>query len=713
MEYESSCSNTYSGISTNGYEGNHADNAELLASEALSNPYGEFYSVGIDHTLGLKEKIIDVHGADSGQVDFINGLEDFLGDSDNYHKATQKFKGYVRNHINAPQNADYFVDEFVNSGYISAIERLCAPGSTATLDFCEDYAQSHGITTYESMLFSPKGTAKQAFSQWKKEEALRGQHRSSRRPENPSMAQVYDKAISNTYKLPEAESKGGDKKQIEISSDKSKLPEGLESRITEAFNRESQLYLGRGYMGTKRLSGDLPYRIVEAMVAELLAKGENSVCLNISKSELEKIIEETNSTGKDVFLALYDYTGKKDALEQVWNGARKILNDYAENLWQKRDTYRDVINKRKAKELPGSIYLNKGSYYWGPKYGEKAIPLVSDKTNHKLPGSLFKDKHGKYFWRIPHYKFKREMVDGQKGTTKNIKIAKKLQRQEWERIQKYEPELAAKISSIRKWGVTTKHKPTAIKIAKKLWKEIQENDPLIAARILSDKRSEKTRPDVDAVWPNWAEEKTRLSLMQNKPQTPIVYPKQGLREEYKYGLRVPEKLETMVDKIKNIDWMADNAMLVFDTNSPPALRNITTLSKGKDWADKQYEQNNRCLIQGCSSIDKETGRFKFTVYKPGFNSEKTLAEEVYHIVLEIIQEASPGTFKSIQTWHKKNTVDPTLNISEAFSQEMAKEELGYGSSLPQRVVKHARKIFSDKNEVEAEVIGKVKGRLSA
>ena len=55
--------------------------------DSVSNPTGEFYSVGIDDSLGLKEKITDVHGVDSEQVSFIDDLEGFLGDSEKYRQA--------------------------------------------------------------------------------------------------------------------------------------------------------------------------------------------------------------------------------------------------------------------------------------------------------------------------------------------------------------------------------------------------------------------------------------------------------------------------------------------------------------------------------------------------------------------------------------------------------------------------------------------------
>ena len=43
---------------------------------------------------------------------------------------------------------------------------------------------------------------------------------------------------------------------------------------------------------------------------------------------------------------------------------------------------------------------------------------------------------------------------------------------------------------------------------------------------------------------------------------------------------------------------------------------------------------------------------------------------------------------------------------------MAEEELGHNSGLPREIVKQAKKIFSDKNDVESCVIEKVKNNLS-
>ncbi len=42
---------------------------------------------------------------------------------------------------------------------------------------------------------------------------------------------------------------------------------------------------------------------------------------------------------------------------------------------------------------------------------------------------------------------------------------------------------------------------------------------------------------------------------------------------------------------------------------------------------------------------------------------------------------------------------------------MAQEELGYNSGLPKSVVKHAKKVFSEKNNVNPPTMEKVKTNL--
>lgn len=712
MQYENQYADTSHGDKR--IDSNHESQSETYTADSFC-PVNQFYSVDVDESIGLKEKIADVHGEDSRQIGFVGELEGLLGDSKKYRQASRKFNGFVRNHIKVPHNTEFFVDEFINSGYIAALESLRAPNSDKQLDFFEDYAKNHGMTSAQAMLFGPNGTARQSLSRWLTEEALRGQHRSSYKPVNEQMAEMFDKATYNTYHLPQVRTKDNDKVKKEIADDKNKLPVGIEGRIREAFGRQRQLCQTLSYKGTKRLSGDLPYQILEALTTELLVKQDRETSVH---SQLEEIIENANASGKDAFSQLYHHAGTdKKVLRSAWNDARKILNDYAVKIWKKRNNFCKTTVKMVAKELPGTIYLNGSRYYWLPKTGEKTIPLIPEKDKNKLPGSLLKNEHGGYYWLMTRLKFRRRLVEpGKKVATKDLKTAQKLQLQEWEKIQKKEPKLADKLKKIRKWGVATKHKPTAVKTAKKLWKQIQENNPDAVARILSDKRPEISKPDIDRVWPGWKEEKARLARAENKKQMPVVYPKRNLHAEWKTGLRVPAGLEAMVGRMKKVDWIRDNTMLVFDDNSPVATKEIAIQSKGRDWADKQYLQNKQCVIRGSASMDTDTGRVRFTVFDQGYGSERTLAEEVYHIVLEIIRQASPDILGAVQSWHNETIADgsdSTLNISEAFSQVMAGEELGQSSSLPPCVVKYAKAIFSEKSNVGPCVINKVKDRMSA
>ena len=673
------------------------------------------YSVGTDSKTCIKERIAEVHGHDSRQTRFIGELEKMLGDEKQYSQSTQKFKTYVRGHMNVPQNTDGLVDEFINSGYIAALERLRAPNSEDALDYYHNYATNHGMTLAQAVLFGPNGTAREAFKRWRRDESLRGQHRSNYRPQDEHMAKAYDNAPRNTRHLPEAKDGYGDIEQIAIADDKGKLPEGIESEIVKAFGRERQLYQSNWYKGVKRLSGDLPYRIIEAMAIELLAKQKNheSKRPNILPSKLEKIVEDANTKGKDAFAQLYDLHGNnRRALKYAWNDARRVLNNYAVKRWQQRENYSEHIAKKKEKDLPGTIYLNNGRYYWLPKKGEKPIALVPDKEKNRLPGSLMKNKPGGYFWWIPSHNFRRRMVpEGQRVATKDLKTAQTLQQQEWQRIQAQEPQLADELKSIRKWGVATRCKPTAVRIAKKLWSKMQREDPQTAARVMSDKRPEATKPDMDTVWPSWTEEKARLTHTDNEPQIPILYQQQDLRDEWEYGLRAPAGLEKTVDRIKRIDWLKKDAMLVFDDNSPRASKQIAIQSNGRDWTKQQEEQNKRYTVQGATSIDKDTGRFRIDIYKPGFNDKNVLTEEIYHIVFGIMRQARPAIYKSTQRWHNKRLnaeIDPTCTIEEAFAANMALEETGVQTSLPRSVVKYAKKVFSDKSSVDRSVVREVK-----
>ena len=120
-------------------------------------------------------------------------------------------------------------------------------------------------------------------------------------------------------------------------------------------------------------------------------------------------------------------------------------------------------------------------------------------------------------------------------------------------------------------------------------------------------------------------------------------------------------------------------------------------------------------MQSSTSIDRDTGRIRISIYNPGFGKERVLAEEVYHVVFEIIRETSPRTFEAIRRWYDSgNTAgaDETQSIAERFAFTMAQEKTGRKTSLPRSVVKHAQRVFSEKNNVQPCVLEKVKSNLS-
>ena len=218
-------------------------------------------------------------------------------------------------------------------------------------------------------------------------------------------------------------------------------------------------------------------------------------------------------------------------------------------------------------------------------------------------------------------------------------------------------------------------------------------------------------PDIDRIWPTWEQQKDRLSQMQEHPQMPIIFPQQDTHKERKSGLRPPEALRGLVERMKSVGWLVKHCVLAFDDNWPAASKDIAIKSRGQRWYEEIKERGKRFVIQGCTSIDRETGRIGITIYRPGFDNERVLAEEIYHVVFGIIREAQPTTHQATQRWHKnrlKKGMDPTVCLDEAFSKSMALEESGIATSLPRSLVNHAQRIFSPAHKMPASIMEDVK-----
>ncbi len=138
---------------------------------------------------------------------------------------------------------------------------------------------------------------------------------------------------------------------------------------------------------------------------------------------------------------------------------------------------------------------------------------------------------------------------------------------------------------------------------------------------------------------------------------------------------------------------------------------IAIRSRGRQWYEEISNRGKRFVIQGCTSIDKDTGRIGITIYRPGFDNEQVLAEEVYHVVFGILRQAHPKSYQAAQRWYESNLkkgADPTVSLDEAFSKSMRMEETGVTTGLPRRVARQARSIFSSDGKVPDSVMERVK-----
>jgi len=376
-------------------------------------------------------------------------------------------------------------------------------------------------------------------------------------------------------------------------------------------------------------------------------------------------------------------------------------------------------------------------------------PLIDPKSKPKVPGRFIVEK-GRYYWCIPGWLGRQRLVPkGKKFSTKDQAVALRIAKKLWAQIQKSDPKLAANVRKhTRINGTAAKDRATAERIAARMWRDIKKNDPELAAKILTDNRPkaqdhwhanivvnwkhrfigsfkpraeaeaayarefEKTYgyppgynvqciPKMDKVWPTWAEEKARLALMNEHPRMPVI----GQSTK-------TEPLEPLVKRMQRVDWVVENCILVFDDIAPVASQNVAIQSRGEKWYAEIKKQGKRPIIQGCASIDRDTGRIKITVYGQGFCQSRVLTEEVYHVVFEIIRHASPRTFESIKKWYSnrlKHGLDPTWHIHEAFADLMVQEEEFPGSTdLPRHAVKYARRAFSTNNTVPDSTIEKIK-----
>ena len=743
-----------------------------------------YYSIGTDETKNIKETIAQVHGVNSEVMKAADELERYVADPEtrkspwywNFYKKVKSAMSTLYPHAdNAAriQMAQEFIDDLSNGGYIRALQSMSVESGAKNVSFAQDYADGYGVSIGAALLFGPKGGAIMELLHFLAAEKTHGLHRNGTSP-HPQFSKETRKSWYNaerTSNWPTTINEQSREAPVDVAEENRALPDGATDALRDMWRSNPVL---RYYTGTNRLSGDIPYQIIEDVV-DVLVQGRFSLLDQAQKAKYNQIIEQANRQGIDPFYAAYQRLFvNKDRWRPIWDKARKFLYDHSLLLWESQNKLWLTEGKlnagcgvvfRKAKEckipklkrnkygVPGTIYLNNGRYYWIVAGKMNPKPLIEPKSKPKVPGTIFKDG-SRYYWIIPGLLKRQRLVPkGEKFSAQDRATAEKVAIRIWKQLKKKDPALAATIlERTRSQGLATKDKAVAERIAARLWRRIKRKEPELAARILKDNRpkakdhwhaqivvgqkhrfigSFATRAEAQAAYMAEFEKSWGYPAGYNVKVIPKLDKVWPTWEEQKARLermdehpRMPvigqteqtESLLPMIQRMQNVNWLGKNVMLVFDDNSPLASEDIVIQSRGISWFEEIKKQGKRPIICGSASMDPDIRRIRITIYNQGFGNKQVLIEEIYHIGIKIIRYLHPEIFEDIQRWYKGRLAkgcDPTFSMADMFCCNMATEECGIKTSLPRLIVKHARKIFCPVCTISNSVMEQVKANWSA
>ena len=72
-------------------------------------------------------------------------------------------------------------------------------------------------------------------------------------------------------------------------------------------------------------------------------------------------------------------------------------------------------------------------------------------------------------------------------------------------------------------------------------------------------------PDIDKIWPTWEQQKARMAKIKGSTRMPIIYQQQDTHKERKFGLRPPEALRVLVERMKEVGRLVKHCMLLMTT----------------------------------------------------------------------------------------------------------------------------------------------------
>ncbi|MBN2267227.1 MAG: hypothetical protein JW725_02695 [Candidatus Babeliaceae bacterium] len=229
------------------------------------------YSVGVDQTPNLKERIAEVHGQESEVMKAVNELECYMSDPEtkksawywNFYRRVKSKMWALYPHagdIVKTNMAREFMDELLNGGYLRILQCLATEHGVKCVAFAREYANGYSVPLGASLLFGPRGGATMELLHFMATERIHGMHRNGTVP-NPYFSKETRKMWYDAQKIknwPVIKNQKGEEVPLDVVEEQGFLPEGVASALREMWRRNPAL---RDYTGTNRLSGDIPYQI--------------------------------------------------------------------------------------------------------------------------------------------------------------------------------------------------------------------------------------------------------------------------------------------------------------------------------------------------------------------------------------------------------------------------------------------------------------------
>ncbi len=244
---------------------------EPSPNEAENSIRNTIYSVGVDQTPNLKERIAEVHGPESEVMKAVNELDCYVSDPEtrksswfwNFFRRVRSGMGTLypnANDIATTSMAREFMDELFSGGYIRALQFMATERGAKYVSFATEYANGYLAPLGASLLFGPRGGATMELLHFLAAERIHGMHRNGTAP-NPYFSKETRKMWYEAERIgnwPVIRNEQGEEVSMDVVEEQGYLPEGVATALREMWRRNPAL---RDYTGTNRLSGDIPYQI--------------------------------------------------------------------------------------------------------------------------------------------------------------------------------------------------------------------------------------------------------------------------------------------------------------------------------------------------------------------------------------------------------------------------------------------------------------------